>query len=454
MAQNATKSSSSSSSSTSSPAPSPPAEFRKIIDDFTSDLVGTFPEYAPMITKWWTAETGVSEERRAKETLLVFRHCMRVFPERFFDILYKNEELFAESSTSEANTEFLPGIVFKQLWRANISDSTRDAIWNYLQLVLMTIVTSINSQKEFGNTAYLFEAIDENELKAKLEQTMEQMQQMFEGNREKRRREAKEKQRKERRRRGAAVEEEKSDSDDDDDTSDDETSGGSGGGLFPNVEELHEHLQSMMSGKLGRLAVELAQETAGEFGFDEAAAAAGMGGTAGGEGEAAKAQEMFQKLFQNPGKLMDLVKSMGSKINEKIRAGEISESEIMEEAMAMASKMQNMPGMGEMGKMFSKMGLGKAGAGAFETHVKRESKMAKMKEKLRERAAQKMAQKMMAEAMAAAATAASVESTAAPAALSDDKLAALFAAPAQPNGSSKKDKDSKKKGKKNGGGGK
>jgi hypothetical protein len=67
----------------------PPPEFNKVINDFISDILITFPEYSGIIAKWWNRDSS-SEESQTKETLFVFRHCVKVFPERFFDILYKN----------------------------------------------------------------------------------------------------------------------------------------------------------------------------------------------------------------------------------------------------------------------------------------------------------------------------------------------------------------------------
>ena len=93
-----------------------PTEFNKIINDFISDIVITFPEYSGLIKRWWTpdlhseAQDKEPVNPRAKGELnFVFRHCIKVLPERFFDILYKNVDIFDDNS--EVNTEFLPGIV-------------------------------------------------------------------------------------------------------------------------------------------------------------------------------------------------------------------------------------------------------------------------------------------------------------------------------------------------------
>ena len=60
-----------------------PEEFSKIINDFTSDILITFPEYEGIIAKWWNKEKMVECSEN------VFNHCIKMFPERFFDILYK-----------------------------------------------------------------------------------------------------------------------------------------------------------------------------------------------------------------------------------------------------------------------------------------------------------------------------------------------------------------------------
>lgn len=323
----------------------PPEEFYKIINDFTSDILITFPEYSGIISRWWNRPSDNIEESKKKETLFVFRHCVNRFPERFFDVLYKNNEIFKEDS--EINTEFLPGIVFKQLWNLDISDNTKETIWKYLQLILFSVIGSVHSSSELGDTAKLFEAINEEELKKKLEETLEGMQNLF------------------------------------------DASGSPLGGMdasfnginmenMPNAQDIHEHINSMMGGKLGKLALELAEETAKDLNLD-------MENTG-------DTKDVFQKLFKNPGKMMNMVKNIGSKIDEKIKSGEIKESELMEEGMELLNKMKNMPGMGDMQKMFSQMGIpglgkgAKINMGAMEAQLNRNMKNAKMKERIRAKA--------------------------------------------------------------------
>lgn len=313
----------------------PPEEFYKIINDFITDILTTFPEYKGLVSRWWNRiceEDDDLEIMREKEILFVFRHCVKIFPERFFDILYKNEDMFKEES--ELTTEFLPGIVFKQLWSCEISDITRETIWKYLQLILFSVIGTVHTSSDLGDTAKLFEAINEDELKKKLSETLEGIQNLFETNSEEK-------------------------------TSETPPP-------IPNAEQLHEHINSLMEGKLGKLAMELAEETAKDLNLDME--------------NVGSAQDVFQTLFKNPNKMMGMVKNIGSKIDEKIKSGEIKESELMEEGMDLLNKMKNMPGMGNMEKIFSQMGLGKGAKmnmGAMEAQMNKNMKAAKMKERMR-----------------------------------------------------------------------
>jgi hypothetical protein len=323
----------------------PPEEFYKIVNDFTSDILTTFPEYSGVVSRWWNRPSENPEETKEKEVLFVFRHCVKIFPERFFDILYKNVDLFSEGS--EFSTEFLPGIVFKQLWSCDISDSTRETIWKYLQLILFSVIGTVHNKSELGDTAKLFEAIDEEELKKKLQETLEGMQNLFDAS-------------------GSNV-----------DTNSTPFSGVNMENM-PNAEQLHEHINSMMGGKLGKLAMELAEETANDLNLD-------MENTG-------DAKDVFQKLFKNPAKMMNMVKNIGGKIDEKIKSGELKESELMQEGMDLLNKMKDMPGMGNMQQMFSQMGIpglgkgSKINMGAMEAHLNRNMKTAKMKERIKSKA--------------------------------------------------------------------
>lgn len=334
-----------------------PNEFNKIINDFISDIITTFPEYTGLIKRWWT--NSVDEVRKKNELTFVFRHCVRTIPERFFDILYKNNDIF--SVDTEINTEFLPGIVFKQLWTCDISDSTRETIWKYLQLILFSVIGSVHNSSELGDTAKLFEAINEGELKTKLTEALGNMSNLFdqgpsEGTSE-----------------GTS-----------ENTSENEGSNKESGidpDKMPNVDELHSHINNLMGGKLGKLALELAEETASELDLNM--------------DQTSNPKDVFEKLFKNPGKLMSMVQNIGGKIETKIKSGEIKESELMNEGMDLLNKMKNMPGMGDMSKIFSQMGIPglgkntKVNMAAMEAQMNKNMKAAKMRERMRAKVEQK-----------------------------------------------------------------
>ena len=338
----------------------PPEEFNKIINDFTNDILITFPEYSGIISRWWNRPVEneeLVEKRKQTEILFVFKHCIKVFPERFFDILYQNVDIF--SHQSEVNTEFLPGIVFKQLWNCEISDNTRTTIWKYLQLILFSVIGSVKSTSDLGDTAKLFEAINEDELKNKLQETFESMKDIFDSNNF-----------------PIDLSNNFDFSNNFTDTSNNTSSFNLGN--MPNPEELHKHINGLMGGKLGKLAMELAEETAKDLNLDME--------------NVSNAKDVFEKLFKNPTKLMGMVKNVGNKLDEKIKSGEIKESELMEEGMDLLNKMKNMPGMDNMQKIFSQMGMpglgkgGKLNLGAMESHLNRNMKTAKMKERMKEKA--------------------------------------------------------------------
>jgi hypothetical protein len=333
-----------------------PEEFKKVIGDFISDISNTFPEYLPIINRWWKTKEDLSTEEeivadRKQKIDAIFGHCVNVFPERFFDILYQNVEIFKEDSV--VNTEFLPGVSFKYLWNCDISDKTKETIWKYLQLILLSIIGCVKDQSAFGDTAKLFESINEDEFKDKLQETLEKMQNLFE--------------------KGETSEGEKT-----------ETPGASEGMNMPSADEIHSHINGMLGGKLGDLAREIAEETAGNLNIDM--------------DNVTDVKGVFQNLFKNPGKLMNLVKNVGDKLDTKIKSGEINQSELMAEASEIMNKMKDMPGMGDIQSMLGKMGMGGMGGmgglgknarvdtNAMKMQMDKYSKMEQMKERIRKKA--------------------------------------------------------------------
>ena len=434
-----------------------PDEFKKVMTDFINDFTTTFPEYSSKLKDNFVVVSVKTDGDIVAEEILdearvkvLYEYSKTIYPVRFFDILYKNNEIFKKGNGSDAvvNVNFLPDIDFREVWNTpDISSNTRDTIWKYLQLILFSIITNISDRDSFGDTAKLFEAINEEELKSKLEETIKNMQNIFMG--------------------GAGGD--AGDTGDTGDTGDgnageagasgenakfgegidmkefekfaeqfknfspegmgidmskfpgfegfpgfNSNKGGEGGEggegepkdssdnkkqpEMPNPETIHEHISKLLNGKIGALAKEIAEETAKDFdlGIDMENA------------ENMNMSNVFQKLFKNPGKLMNMVKSVGAKLDDKFKKGDIKESEIMKEASDLLSNMKNMPGMGDLSSMLGKMGMsglgglgclgglaglggkgGKINMGALQSHLQQNMKTAKMKERMQTKLQQK-----------------------------------------------------------------
>ena len=437
-----------------------PDEFKTVIYDFMSDFTNTFPEYSDILEEYFTTVSVVSEDGSGAKTerlitddsvKKLYTYCKEVYPARFFDVLYKNGEIFKAGDVSDESSKmdvrFLPNIDFVKVWNTpDISDNTRNTLWKYLQLILFSIITNISDRDSFGETAKLFEAINEDELKTKLEETFKNMQDMFMGDPG----EA-----------GKSGENAKFDGantgmgmgmgmDMGMDMKDFEkfaeqlknmtgengeidmsafpglsgfpgfdfknaASGGGGGASadpgadasgsdggdnkkkpeIPNPETIHEHISKLLNGKIGSLAKEIAEETAGDLdlGIDLD------------DPEKINMGNVFQKLFKNPGKLMNMVKNVGKKLDDKFKNGDIKESEIMQEASDLLSNMKNMPGMGNLTSMLNQLGMsglgglaglggkgGKVNMGALQSHFQQNMKQAKMKERMLSKLQQKQQQ--------------------------------------------------------------
>ena len=453
-------------------------EFQTIILDFLRDIDCSFPEYRETLARY----LGYSHEMKPMPDELyieLYTHCRAVYPVKFFDILYKNESLFSFASgtpstgfasgtpsageagstrssreglrphdeqvsnasrasgagsagatngangadkaqANDANGEsgvsnvsnaiMLPGVDFREIWATeDITDNTKDIIWKYLQLILFSIVNNLSDMGSFGDTAKLFEAIDDNELKTKLEEVIGEMGSMFGAS-------------------GGAAgtgASEGAGTEGLDETFKKATEfmndafagaapsgspGTNGTGTTPPIPDagsIHEHLSSILNGKIGKLAKEIAEETAADLNLNM-------------ENETSM-KGVFQQLLKNPTKLSGIIKSVGSKLDSKLKSGELKESEIMQEASDLMSKMKNMPGMNNLASMLSKMGMnmpggmggggggggGKVNFGAMQSQLNKNMKQAQMRERLLKKVQERQqAQQQQAPTATAAATAA------------------------------------------------
>jgi hypothetical protein len=354
-----------------------PTNFRSTIKDFSTDLTNTFPEYSYIWEKW--SVNDVPEE----ELNVLFQFCLKIYPERFFDILYENDAIF--KTDDETNVNFLPNINFRLLYNCEgITEKTKKSIWKYLQLVLFTIVGSVKDKTNFGDTINMFDSIDEIDLQQKLSDTMNSMTDFFnkmqenysDNNETPNINEAFENIFK-----NIPKQDEAEDVEDDDEKEKKGSPFSKMGGL-PNIKNIQEHLKTLFEGKIGNLAKEMAEELADELKNDFI-----------GESDNVKSTEdAFKHLIKNPEKIKELMKKVGSKLDSKMQSGEISKEELMKEAQGLLGKMKDMNGGEDLNKLFremaQKMGMGKD-VRINKNALNKMTKMNETREKMKARAVAK-----------------------------------------------------------------
>ena len=368
-----------------------PDNFKKVIVDFISSFIASFPEYKAGIYNALDMQeySDVAFVNSAgdcdcikhisdQNVAILFEHCKRVYPERFFDIIYQNDIIFSPDSAGDVCVEFLPNTNFRMVWNlADVSDTTKDHLWKHLQLVTFTILGSISRDTpSFGETARLFEAINEDELRVKLEETMAGIHTLFENENNNNTSESAET--------GTEA-----------GPGSDSAKSTSGPGI-PRAESIHEHLSGLLDGKIGALAKEIAEETVSELDIDISNESS-VGG-------------VFQKLIKNPSKFAGIIKKVGEKLDKKMKSGDIKESELFKEASEFMSKMKSSGksggGMADFAQLFKAMNLnpsdlGGAAAGlngktkinmnAMQSQLNRNMKMALTKERMHKKLDEKRA---------------------------------------------------------------
>ena len=293
-------------------------DLHKAVVDFTNDILTTFPEENNNISP--ELKEIISRDYVLNDTMnLILSHFKTVYMERFFDILYQNKDIYTQ------HLFFLPGIDFHRIWNdSNLSDNSREMIWRYIQLILLTLVSLTDNTSDFGASSKLFENINDEEFNKKIKETIDKMQEVFS-----------------------------------------KTPGESDGSSdnkpnisledLPNPEDIREHLNGMMNGRLGNLAREIAQETASDLAADM--------------GNPESLNDVFKTLLQNPSKMMGLIKKVGDKLDTKMKSGDMKESDMLSEANEILQKMKSMPGMGNIQEMLSKMGMGNMMPGGSKINV-------------------------------------------------------------------------------------
>lgn len=349
-----------------------PDNFVSVLRDFTSDLKTTYPEHAHI---WWIYGDKTTEEGWKD----LYAYCLKVYPERFFDILYQNEDIFKDESK---NTYFLPRMDFKKLYNCEgVSQKIQQTIWKYLQLILFMVIGNVKDKSEFGNTMNMFEGIDETELQSKMSEAMKGLGDFFKNL-------------------DSLKEKDKEDHDQEDGDADDnagdewlkanmnegenamkhifeefekhmkspdsESEDGTKNPEMemPNPENLHAHLKGLFGGKLGGLAQELMEELQDDL-------QESLGFNPDEFDNSSNPADILKKLMSHPDKLMKLVQKIQNKFQEKMKSGDLSQEELMKEAGEMLRKMKDMGGNSkQMNEMFRNMAKNMGGGENMAKNMK------------------------------------------------------------------------------------
>jgi|UniRef100_A0A6C0IRI4 hypothetical protein len=297
--------------------------FGSIIGDLINDLNSTFPEFSEKFEQYQQADFASNHLDG------VYQHAIKVFPERFFDILYQNVEIFQD----DTNTEFLPGIDFKLFFTCEgVSEDTKKTLWKYLQLMLFMVVENVQDKSMFGEASTMFEGINEDELQTKLSEAMNGLGDLFKNI--------------------GKMGETSTDGETKEEDEEDEASKKFKEGFeekmgsLPNLKGIQEKLNKLFEGKIGALAKEMAEELTNDF---TEVFGADM------ESQHSNPQDVMKQLMKDPKKLMDLMKKVSGKLNAKMESGEISKEELMKEAGDILGSMGNGEGGQDLNEMLKNM---------------------------------------------------------------------------------------------------
>ena len=347
--------------------------FKVCIRDFTMDLSITFPEYHRLWAKWQQTDIPESDWEKLLE------YCKKIYPERFFDLLYKNEDIFAlpgsaaAAAASAKNTDevivedvdsdedtdadddeteekrqvnvyFLPAVDFKILYHCEgVTETTKESIWKYLQMVLFLIMKSVKSSAAFGETEDLFAGVDEKELQEQMKTTLENLAEFFQKSD------------------GAPGSDAELGGASGEKLGENERPHGkgptSGLGEMPDIDEINEHLKNLMGGKIGKFA----EEIMAEYNKD-------LEEVIGDIKDVKSVKDVVGHMFKNSKKMKDLLGKIQDKFKAKMDSGEISKEDVMKETKEIFGKLKGMKKGKEMNQYMKTMmatmgGLGGMGAG-------------------------------------------------------------------------------------------
>ena len=297
--------------------------FHQIIIEMTTDLNHTFPEYHHLLSKW------NNENMEMEEISSLYEYSLSVYPERFFDILYQNNDIF--TMESKVNTFFLPDINFQYFFHCEgVSDNTKQFIWNYLKTILIILVNDTNDKSIFGETSSDFVDVDEKGLFEKLKETMVDISSFLE---------------KKQSEKTSTSEPEPSTTEPSSPSTEPSATEPSN---LPNANDFFSHIGDLFEGKVGCFAKELAEEFTQE-----------IQGIIGDENihNMKSPSDIMKTLFKDPAKFSSLMKTVAEKFKGKMDSGEFTKEDLTKETSDIMNKMKSAGNMdyGDIMKYVSQM---------------------------------------------------------------------------------------------------
>ena len=277
----------------------------QIISDMVKDILITFPEEKESLNSDLhyiiNNPPTTDEDVGNKSIVTIYEFCKLAYPPHFLHIMYQNEELF----NSEL-VELLPGMNFSLMWKLNISNTTKETLWKYLQLVLFN---TISGDLDGALNSNMFK--DSSELNSKMTDLLSNVQEYI----------------------SKQSKTDDTNTNTNTDKQDSPIDSSSNPIDSDNGEKID--MNKLLGGKLGEMAREIASESAELFSSEQ--------------GESVG--DALKNMLKNPSKVMDMFKHVGDKLESNIKSGKISETDMLMEASNVLKSLTNIPGFSSNGLM-------------------------------------------------------------------------------------------------------
>ena len=310
---------------TADPCTENPLELIHLLRQFMTELQTTFPEYASTVQEW--VQLG---DDSPEWTTRMIPYLVEVYPPHFFNIVFKTDGFFQ----SDTPLLLLPHLDFRHLYDApHVTEAIQSTLWEYVHAILFKVIPFVENKQQFQEAAHLFDSVPDEELEARFQNVFENNPFMQTED--------------------APV-----------------NPGEENPAEVSKTERMKQLLEKLMGSKLGQLSKTLMEDLRPEL--EEMFPELDLDATD-------NQTNVFKILMKHPMKLVALVKRAKGKLEEKMKRGEISKEELMED---MTEMMKDADLKREMEAMMKQMG-GKGGLNhsAIQTELAKNAQRNRMRRK-------------------------------------------------------------------------